>query len=343
MLSHLFHEAPPGQSNMDGDNKNQARQWQLSWWKDWKPTAIKPRRQFTAVPSKLCTDQMQSADRTAPFLRLPFELREPILYNILGGGIIHLIQYPRGLRHIRCKNYSEEAISDDLKQEYLIERDFRRRCFSDHGTPSYHFDHKEELPDQTDNCLALLLTCVQLYYEAADVLYKNNTFEVHHPSALLSLYQGLAPNNFETIQSLQISWWDHRTWTDKDRSTRYKYSKTAAFFHAREMCAWNEMWRIIGRKMPSLKTLDVMLEAPAGSAKERFFHDYPEKILQPLTAYVSGLQGFTLCMDYDLDKTNELQSETRVLVCRPRVEDEQAYFASLVFVPLNELSSQIRE
>ncbi|KAH8658757.1 hypothetical protein BGZ60DRAFT_415519 [Tricladium varicosporioides] len=328
---------------MDRDNKNQARQWQLSWWKDWKPTAIKPRRQFTSVPSNLPTGQEQNADLTAPFLRLPFELREPILYDILGGGIIHLIQYPKKLRHVRCKNYSDEKVPDDLKQEYVLERDFRRKCFSERGIPSYHFDAKEKLPDSTDNCLALLLTCVQLYYEAANILYKNNTFDVHHPSALISLYQTLAPNHFETIQSLQISWWDHRTWTEKDRSTRYKYSKTAAFLHAQEMCAWNEMWRIIGKHMTSLKTLNLMLEAPAGSAVDRFFHDYPEKILQPVTAYVSGIQNFTLCMDYDLDKTNELQNETSAFVCQPRIEDEKAYFASLVFMPLDEMSKSIKE
>lgn len=146
-------------------------------------------------------------DRKTParLLQLPPEILEKILLEVLGGNTFHLIQCRRRLGHIRCKEPYD--VDHAANSQYDIVRSCipsaQRRNYMSSEWMRYN---KRPSPFYTrsDSCLAILLTCRQLYNRGIPVLYSCNTFDINNPETLLYLSQTVISSRLKSIKSLQI-------------------------------------------------------------------------------------------------------------------------------------------
>lgn len=159
------------------------------------------RRDLTNVSSTCERDRKTPAR----LLQLPPEILEKILLEVLGGNTFHLIQCRRRLGHIRCKK--PHNIDHVTNSEYDIARACIPHAQRRKYTPFEYMDCNYEgssFYTQSDSCLAVLLTCRQLYNQGIPILYSYNTFDVNSPETLLHLSQTIIPLRLKSIRSLQI-------------------------------------------------------------------------------------------------------------------------------------------
>lgn len=258
---------------------------QISKWRKWrknnKPKSLpRRRRALSASPG---SRKLQSQSENSPLLQLPFEIREQILLEAFGNGLLHLIQLPRRLGHIRC-GLKLDHYEDCQKGRFC---DMYRQCFrpefdsqpSFDDIPSYHYNCESTEPRRrTPGCLALLQACRRLYLDALPILYQSNTFDINHPQTLLFLARTLRPRRLETIRSLQVSWQNVRADSHLGRDhdiTGRTFGPSHLFNGAMQtirlspredahrapddMKTWAKMWDIIGVQMNGLQHLMLQL------------------------------------------------------------------------------------
>ncbi|KAF7954982.1 uncharacterized protein EAE97_000241 [Botrytis byssoidea] len=147
-------------------------------------------------------------DRTTParLLQLPPEILEKILLEVLGGNTFHLIQCRRRLGHIRCKE--PHNIDRAANYQYDIARScipsVQRRNYMAYEWMRYYNKRPSPFYTQSDSCLAILLTCRQVYSQGISILYSCNTFDINNPETLLYLSQTVIPSRLKSIKSLQM-------------------------------------------------------------------------------------------------------------------------------------------
>ncbi|ATZ47992.1 hypothetical protein BCIN_03g02600 [Botrytis cinerea B05.10] len=147
-------------------------------------------------------------DRKTParLLQLPPEILEKILLEVLGGNTFHLIQCRRRLGHIRCKEPYD--VDHAANSQYDIVRSCipsaQRRNYMASEWMRYYKRTSSPFYTRSDSCLAVLLTCRQLYNQGIPVLYSCNTFDINNPETLLYLSQTVIPSRLKSIKSLQI-------------------------------------------------------------------------------------------------------------------------------------------
>jgi hypothetical protein len=122
------------------------------------------------------------------------------MLEVLGNGVLHLVQPPKRLGHIRCTR--RDALSADNRHF-----DLSRACFSA-GVQTYHRCEISDPPTSIDVCTALLKTCRKVYREAVDILYNTNSFDINHPTTLHFFARTMRPQGLKSIRYLQITWTD---------------------------------------------------------------------------------------------------------------------------------------
>jgi hypothetical protein len=254
--------------------------------------------------------EVQDTKTTSPLLLLPLEIREKIYADALGNGILHLIQLPKRLGHIRCTTLDSTLPHGDLT----------RACFW--PSPVQYYRHGELMNPEarSDGCLALLQTCRQIYNEASRILYRTNTFDANHPQTLLFLARTLRPERLESIRYLQLTWSGRLPMIENDADKEPDDLKT-----------WEDMWDTVGERMSGLRSLKLKLTLVDDVVSLQWLqftrtrwtrNDVQfEKMLERLKMKVRGLSNFELDLEMpeEVDwSIKELEARMRSVVCCPR-------------------------
>ena len=188
---------------------------------------------------------VSSTNATAPFLRLPPELRLVIYELVMGNNRFKLTHFPK---HV--------VLQTRLELECVpVRNGIMARRVLDWNKQLYH--------------LSLPLTCRQIYRESIDLLYSSNTFAFNDPHVLVNLATFcLPPQRLHAIRNLEVTWRQ----PDIDHNPSYdpEYDKIA----------WEECWTVITNKL-HLSFLKVYLSI----AYQARLRDHPESVhdwVQPL-------------------------------------------------------------
>lgn len=76
-----------------------------------EPAQLPRRHRPLSTPSTTRTPLLEGSLQSQ-FLRLPIEVRQQILAEVLGNGALHLVQLPKWLGHIRRKMSKSRFMSD---------------------------------------------------------------------------------------------------------------------------------------------------------------------------------------------------------------------------------------
>ncbi|KAF4630959.1 hypothetical protein G7Y89_g7174 [Cudoniella acicularis] len=179
----------------------------------------------------------------SPLLRLPYEVRQQIFCEAIGNTVIHLVELPNRLGHIRgkFKHFRPRYEDEDGRsgRDYEGDRTLNQTQLFIYENP----------PLQTNNSLSLLQTNRQIYREAVNVLYTTNTFDISEPLTLLFFTPTILPQRLQSIRYLQVQWkeippylsWRGHTWA-------YRWEDS-----------WENMWETIRREMTGLRSLKLCL------------------------------------------------------------------------------------
>jgi len=240
-----------------------------------------PRRFF--VRSKV----PQQSSSLPPLLALPFEIRRRIFIALVGGSVVHLVQLPKRLGHVRCGYDAPGSIGHDMDRN-CIPYGERKNYFIEEWPVS------EAEAKSDDGGLALLRTCRQVYRECIELLYETNVFDVNHPQTLAFLGRTIRPNRLTAIRSLQLTW----------KRAGYSADPNPAHLEAKEpdssmnpdrIHTWWWACKIITEQMTGLRILKVKLIMGNShlyrSDNHAKWKEHSELILQPLQK-MKGLKEF---------------------------------------------------
>lgn len=148
---------------------------------------------------KSAAQQTLDQSQSALFSRLPYEIRQLIWTEILGGRLLHIAHAPKRLLAIECG----ETLSS---QSELSPR--MHGCWP--GTwdrpPGYDWPGVFSNSAKAVKLLALLQTCRAIYTEAISKLYKDNIFDINHIYPILYLRQSVLPKRLNQIRFLNFTW-----------------------------------------------------------------------------------------------------------------------------------------
>lgn len=256
-----------------------------------------------AQPKPLSARRLSSSIRhdvdnqASPLLRLPREIRDQIITLVLGEGLLHLLQLPRGLGHIRCTCARDS--------------DPGRMCFPTGTVQTYQPFDLTRHPSSTDDCISLLQVCRQLHQEAGQILYATNAFEINHPTTLILLAKTITPQNLKTIRRLQIVWNDPARWYFNNQSDYDAYLD--------DFGTWERMWECIGEEMTGLRRLELFVKGnPSNVTYWRCSPDeFLEKVLNAPRARLRGLEDFSLEASKNVQwDWKEEERKMREIVCK---------------------------
>ncbi len=186
-----------------------------------KPSGIVVQRQLPQ------TNDISVPKRSSPcfFLeRLPLELRLRIYEYALGGQTIHLV-------HMR---------NDSVEWPYQASIPMITSMIGANWDPM-----KPDPWEPPVISLALLLTCRQIYSEAADILYSSNFFATDNIRVFLYLAETcLCPQRLLAIKNLQVS----ITWRFLPLLASYTGQKgiSNGFY---DLATWQRFWHLIANDM----------------------------------------------------------------------------------------------
>ncbi|KAL8836044.1 MAG: hypothetical protein Q9170_003089, partial [Blastenia crenularia] len=198
---------------------------------------------------------------TSLFNRLPLEIRREIYGYVLGREENCMILLPFKIRAQpeRCCSMND-YVTWAARNEGLIAGSWKRFW-----------------PRRP----ALLQTCRQIYTEAVDLLYTDNTFVVKHPELLSRFIKAIPPQRLNTIRSLRICL---ETWQCGVLS-QWAHTQTG-----RE--EWGKMWRAVAG-MEHLMNLEVEF---VGESYSYTWAEQPNIYLAllPSLLQIRGLHRFQL-------------------------------------------------
>ncbi|TGO36984.1 hypothetical protein BHYA_0109g00200 [Botrytis hyacinthi] len=255
-------------------------------------------------------------DRKTParLLQLPPEILEKILLEVLGGNTFHLIQCRRRLGHIRCKE--PHNIDHVTNSEYDIARacipHAQRRKYTAFEY-MYCNDQSSSFYTRSDSCLAILLTCRQLYNQGIPILYSCNTFDVNNPETLLHLSQTIILSRLKSIRSLQIDVNTSMTLCTQD------WGLAGSIVECPE---WKMFLGILER-LEGLQNLrfraefDLLQDIPGGPYSDELFLRPLEEMLEAIKlSSLRGLRRFDLETNIsDAEGIGQIVENVRGVVC----------------------------
>lgn len=230
-----------------------------------KPLHLKHRRELSTAPK-------QHLQADSPLLRLPAEIRLMIWYEVFGGEVLHLIQLPKRLAHVRCCST-------------LSATDVLRSCIPGYRWPVLTTEMAKIKTSSMD--LALLKSCRQIYTEAIEIMYATNLFDLDSVSTLLYLSQTTCPQRFAAIKYLQLKW--EFIWPPP---FAIPVTKDPTWFPYDD-ATWETFWHLIETQMPGLLGLTFVVQPQY----PKLDWSLDEGWVQPLLR-VRGLQEFRLEQSY---------------------------------------------
>lgn len=217
-----------------------ARRKKASWKNDVRPLPPKRKRRLSneKLPplssSSIFRPQgpwAQTATSNKPLcsflIKLPLEIRLQIYEYVLGGNLLHLIQIPRRIAHVRCR---EMKSADPL-----------RGC-----RPALRTPLNSMLCTVSNGNLALLKTCRQIYREGIEVLYAGNAFDVNDLTTFMFFARSILPHRLASITTLHLSW--------DLTSNVWRYG------HVNSHQLWKKFWRVVADEMHGLRELVLRLK-----------------------------------------------------------------------------------
>lgn len=133
----------------------------------------------------------------SPFVaRLPAELRLSVYRYALGQhDVLHLEPADATLKHSRCFDRGTDKLG------------FRHRCWGVAWTAEdrARYGYVPDEPQDKLKLLSLVRTCRLIYFEAIDLLYTHNTFDLRRAESLVLLAQVVPRNHLSCVRSLQFS------------------------------------------------------------------------------------------------------------------------------------------
>ncbi|KAL8782303.1 MAG: hypothetical protein Q9213_005497 [Squamulea squamosa] len=195
-----------------------------------KPLPTRRPRSLSSLPQNLQRESLLLS-------RLPLELRQEIYTYVIGGSLVHVLRKGKHLAHVRCKRQTET--------------DFERYC-RPHASYTCH-SGMSTLGSTANGNIALLRTCRQVYVEAVEIMYAQNTFEFDHQDLFLLFSWNTLPQRLETIRHLHLNCRE-----DSFSSSFFKVEFGSS--------SWIMMWQHIKEDMPGLKHLRVRILGEQGSS-----------------------------------------------------------------------------
>lgn len=200
-----------------------------------------------------------SEQSQSPFLYvLPLEIRQIIYYHALAGQHLHIIRLDSQLSHVRCR-------------DPLHFRLWHHQCWgitvrdSDH----YHAPHTGFM-DEHGGFLPLLKCCRQIYTEAIDILYSQNSFSMLHLESIICLSSTVLPQRMNAIRSLEFGWLFYSPHPPYTRPSEIK-------FPPHDEGTWERVWDTLA-DMQGLRKLRVDL---LGNWTTRLERDAERMLLLP--------------------------------------------------------------
>jgi len=174
-------------------------------------------------------------------LSLPWEVRQMIWKEAVGGMLIHWFIKDRKLRGMRCRSGNPNC---------------QLRC-------KVWLCKSKKDPWPTIGLIGLLFSCRLIYREVIDFVYTLNTFDTREQDVVAYLPRLLLPRSFNQIQSFKFCW----TMRDPPSafSARNAYYRTRRHmdqvekknhYHRR---VWFQVWKVI-TEMENLVNLRVELD-----------------------------------------------------------------------------------
>jgi hypothetical protein len=228
---------------------------------------------------------------------------------VFGSDTLHLVTIKNNLRHVRCSG-SSQASSLTHHRHCCPTTPARWRVYD--GRVPGHSDRllyphtHERLPELVSNShVALLRTCRAIYAEAADLLYRNSTFDVDDLYTFIAFSDSVAPRSLRAIRRLTVQWmpvWEPLAGQDH---------KGSIYAHTHSDALWAQFWARVG-SLPALAELKLSIDlgrftgtVTGGGAVVVAGQKLPlglgEKWLLPLLN-VRGLSGFELAVTARCDE-----------------------------------------
>ena len=126
---------------------------------------------------------------------LPLEIRQLIYQDVVSIGVLHVLLFSGRLAFVACCEMSqrgEPTISHECWRLTIHEELLNR-----HGHRGGAIEHRGPL--------SLLRTCRQIFVEAIEIFYSQNTFDFRHPEILNLLNKTIPLRWFNSLYTLHLS------------------------------------------------------------------------------------------------------------------------------------------
>jgi hypothetical protein len=235
------------------------------------------RRWFFQFRSPVPVQPQQKSQ--SPLLLLPAEIREAIFFEVVGGKLLHLVQLPKRLGHIRCNPGTSPDEGDYHRKRECIWPEQRKTYWADEPLVC----EKDARSD--DGGLALLKSCRQIYQECIGLLYSANTFDINHPQTLLFLARTIRPHRLAAIRSLQISF------AGNGLRRGYGSIDDPTLEEPDDLKTWVDMCNVITTQMTGLKSLTLGFERTHPFIWTPYLEEVSREDVEKLLQHLSTLRG----------------------------------------------------
>ncbi|KAL8709784.1 MAG: hypothetical protein Q9220_005570 [cf. Caloplaca sp. 1 TL-2023] len=238
--------------------------------------------------SERCTPQPNEIQLSASALtpnsnllfRLPVEIRLQVWKEIVGGNLFHMPPRSQNdsLRCYVCKDFRSDMTSNQAARYPRCQGTQQEPCF---------FSRPGKIPIRA---MSLLLTCRQIYAEAADVLYSTNVFNIDEPFTLETMTRVVGSKT----ASIRIVHVNYAMW--RIRANEHREALKPA-------CGdWIRFWRLLAEGFQGLQylRLDIYGTSNLGILDQ--------EDLEPLLK-LQGLQRFDLAVWRDHSGTRSTSQD----------------------------------
>ena len=205
--------------------------------------------------------------------QLPLEIRLEIYKYVVGGEVLHLGHLPGRIGHTRCipSEHQDLRFLSGGKPLY----DAPLACLP--GQLSSHYQRYLFLHPQSNQLLALLKVCRQVYVEAVGILYSTNKFAIEHVNVLIWFSRSIVPRRLQIIRNLRVAF-----------ATGFSGTFPRDIYASKFMRQWKRFWHIIAVEMTGLLRLSCYLDFRDPYGIDSHWLDQEAGWVQPMS-HVRGL------------------------------------------------------
>ena len=134
----------------------------------------------------------------------PLEIRQTIYQAVLGVGLLHVLVFSGRLAFVACGQVSRRGESTLMHECWRL---------SIHEELVNRYGHRGGAAKH-DSILGLLGTCRQVYVEAIEIFYSQNTFDFRHPENVVQFTKAIPPYWLHSINTVHFSRYFEYTYYD---------------------------------------------------------------------------------------------------------------------------------